>query len=42
MGSSVEGPPLLLVGWVVVVDSESVLVCTNVLVEDEGSVVGHS
>jgi hypothetical protein len=42
LGSSVEGPPLLVVGWVVVLDSESELVATNVLVPEQSSVISHS
>jgi hypothetical protein len=42
VGSSVEGPPLLLIVWVVVSDSKSELVTTDVLVPDEGSVAWHS
>lgn len=41
-GSPVEGPPLLVVSWVVVLDSQSVLTSTDVLVPEEGSVLGHS
>ena len=42
LGSSVEGPPLLVVRWVVVLDSESELVSSDVLVPEESSVVEHS
>jgi len=42
LGSGIEGPPLLVVSWVVVSDSESVLVSSNVLVPEEGSVSDHS
>ena len=41
-GSPVEDPPLLLVPWLGVLDSESVLVSTNVLVPEEGSSRLHS
>ena len=36
-GSPVEHPPLLVVVWVVISDSESVLVSTDVLVIEESS-----
>jgi len=42
LGSRIEGPPLLVVLWVVISDSESVLVSSNMLVPEEGSVRGHS
>ena len=41
LSSSVEGEPLLVLGWVVVSDSESELVSSDVLVVEEGSVVWH-
>ena len=41
LGSSVKGPPLSVVGWIVVLDSESELVSTNVLVPEESSSVLH-
>ena len=40
--SSVEDPPLLVVVWVVVLDSQSVLVVTNMLSVEQGSSAGHS
>jgi len=42
LGSIIEGPPLSLLVWVVVSDSKSVLVSTNMLVPAEGSVGWHS
>lgn len=42
VSSSVEGKPLLLVEWVVVSDSKSELVATDVFVPNEGSVTWHS
>lgn len=42
LGSVIEGPPLLVVHWVVVLDSESVHVSTDVLVPEEGSSAWHS
>jgi len=42
LSSGIEGPPLLFVGWVVVLDSESELVSANVLVPEESSVSAHS
>ena len=42
LGSPVEDEPLSVVTWVVVLDSESVLMVTNVLVPEEGSVSRHS
>lgn len=42
LGSPVKDPPLSVVSWVVVSDPESVLVCTNMLVPEEGSVGSHS
>jgi len=41
-GSPVEDPPLLVVVWVVVLDSKSEVSVTNVLVPDDGSVSAHS
>lgn len=41
MGSRVEHEPLSVVPWGVVSDSESVLVVTNVLVSEQGSLVLH-
>ena len=40
-GSVVECPPLSSVIWVVVLDSKSVLVTSNVLRGEESSVVSH-
>jgi len=42
LGSPVEGPPLSVVTWVVVLDSQSVLVRSDVLMPEEGSVSAHS
>ena len=42
LGSPVEDKPLSSVSWVVVLDSESVLLGTNVLMPEEGSVRSHS
>jgi len=42
LSSGIEGPPLLHVGWVVVLDSQSELVSANVLVPEEGSISLHS
>ena len=41
-GSPVEDPPLLVVVWVVVLDSQSEVTVSDVLVPEEGSVLGHS
>lgn len=41
-GSPVKDPPLLNVSWVVVLDSESVLMASDVLSIDNSSVVSHS
>jgi len=41
-GSGIEGPPLLRALWVVVLDSDSVLVSSNVLSPEQGSVSAHS
>jgi hypothetical protein len=40
-GSGIEHEPLSWVPWLVVVDSQSVLVVTNVLVPEEGSSASH-
>jgi hypothetical protein len=40
-GSSVEGEPLVVVSWLVVLESESVLVMTNVLFHDDRSLGTH-
>lgn len=42
LSSSVESEPLLLIIWVKVLNSESELVSTNVLVPEEGSSFSHS
>lgn len=42
LGSRIEGPPLLVVLWVVISDSQSVLMSTNVFVPEESSVGSHS
>jgi len=42
VGSSIEGPPLVPVSWVVVSDSKSELAGSDVLMPEEGSVVSHS
>jgi len=42
LGSPVESPPLSVVTWVVVLDSQSVLVGSNMLMPEEGSVSAHS
>ena len=42
LGSPVEGPPLLVVQWVVGSDSQSELVASDVLMPEEGSSVWHS
>lgn len=42
VSSSVEDEPLSLIPWLIVVNSESILVSTNVLVPEEGSVALHS
>lgn len=42
LGSLIEGEPLLLVIWVEVLDSESILVSTNVLSRVKSSVLIHS
>jgi hypothetical protein len=41
LGSPVEGPPLSVMTWVVVLDSKSVLVVTDVLVPEESSLAWH-
>ena len=41
-GSLIEDPPLLWVPWLVVLDSESELVATDVLVPEQGSSGSHS
>lgn len=42
LGSPVKGPPLFVVHWVVVLDSHSVLVSTNMFFMEESSVSTHS
>lgn len=42
LGSPVESEPLFVVLWVVVSNSESILMSTDVLVPEEGSVSWHS
>ena len=42
LGSSVEVEPLSVVPWLVVVDSESVVVVSDMLVPEQGSVAAHS
>jgi len=42
LGSSIESPPLLVIVRVVVSDSQSILVSTNMFMPEEGSVLGHS
>jgi len=42
LSSSVEGEPLLSVGWIIIFHSESVLVCSNVFMIEQGSVSVHS
>jgi hypothetical protein len=42
LGSPVEHEPLLVVLWLGVLDSESVVVFSNVFMPEEGSVRGHS
>ena len=42
MSSGIEGEPLLFASWVVVSDSESELVRSDMLVPEEGSSVSHS
>lgn len=41
-GSSVEYPPLLVVPWLMILDSQSVLMSSNMLMPEEGSVSTHS
>jgi len=41
-GSPVEEPPLLVIVWLVVLNAESELVTTNVLVPEQSSVFVHS
>lgn len=41
LGSPVEDPPLFVAVWVVVLDSESVLMSTNVFMPEEGSSASH-
>lgn len=41
-GSPVKGPPLSVVSWVIVLDSQSVLVRTDVFVPEKSSIRGHS
>ena len=42
LGSVIECPPLLSVLWIVVSNSESVLMSTNMFMPEEGSVGWHS
>lgn len=42
LGSSVEGEPLLSVGWIVILDSDSILVTSNMLGLNNSSVSVHS
>jgi hypothetical protein len=42
LGSPVKGPPLFVIHWVVVLDSHSELVSTNVFSMEESSVSTHS
>lgn len=41
LSSGIEDPPLLVVVWIVVLDSESILVVSDVLSEVQGSLVGE-
>jgi hypothetical protein len=41
LSSSVHEPPLLIIPWLMVLDSESVVVVTDVLMPEEGSSGGH-
>lgn len=40
--SSVEDPPLSLIPWLMVLDSNLVLMSSDVLMPEEGSVLRHS
>jgi len=42
LGSSIEVEPLSVVPWLVVLDSESVVVVSDVLMPEEGSSTAHS